>query len=320
VRLLRGGRRHLGLLTSVVLTAGLVAGSAAASPPRAAEDTTAPSPQAVRSARAADPVVVVAVGDIACPPGQRRTATSCRQGRTARLTSDLEPDAVLALGDLQYDSGSLAAFRRSYDKTWGDLRGITYPVPGNHEYRTPGARGYYRYFRARQPGAPGYYAVDLGDWRVYALNSNCSEIRCGREYRWLREDLAANPRDCSMFTLHHPRWSSGLEHGSDPGMQRFFALAYRHDVDLVLAGHDHDYERFKRMNPLGEPDPHGVLSIVSGAGGRSLYDFGDIEDGSAYRQSDAFGVLRLVLRPHRFRFSFREVDGTVADPGKRSCH
>jgi 3',5'-cyclic AMP phosphodiesterase CpdA len=316
-------RRRCGLLTSAVLSTalatGLLGGCSAASPERSVEGSVT-APTVPRSARAARPVVVVAVGDIACAPGERKSARSCRQGRTARLTRQLAPDAVLALGDLQYATGSLRAFRRAYDRSWGDLRRITYPVPGNHEYRTRGARGYYRYFRSRQPGAPGYYAFDLGRWRVYALNSNCDKIRCGREYRWLRRDLDAHPRDCSIFALHHPRWSSGREHGSEPRMQRFFAMAYRHDVELFLTGHDHDYERFKRMDPRGTPDPDGVMSFVSGAGGKSLYRFGDTEGGSAYRRAEDFGVLRLSLRPQRFGFSFREVDGTVVDRGRRSCH
>ncbi len=263
--------------------------------------------------------MVVAVGDIACPPGEERTATQCQQGRTARLASELDPDAVLALGDLQYQTGSLRSFRRSYAKSWGALRDLTHPMPGNHEYGTEDARGYYRYFRHRQPGRPGYYAFDLGDWRIYALNSNCEEIRCGRQYEWLREDLEDNPRDCSLFAMHHPRWSSG-EHGSDEDMSRFFFMAYRHRVEMVLAAHDHDYERFKRMNAQGERDEDGVLSFVTGTGGKSLYRFEEIEDGSAYRRSGHFGVLRLSLRPDRFRFAFKDVNGRTPDSGRRTCH
>jgi len=264
-------------------------------------------------------VVVVAVGDIACRPGARRTATKCQHARTAELAAGLEPDAVLALGDLQYEAGSLRAFRRSYAATWGGLRGRTYPIPGNHEYKTAGARGYYTYFDARQPGAPGYYAFDLADWRVYALNSNCSEINCAKEYAWLRDDLAAHPRSCSLFTMHHPRFSSGREHGSNADMSRFFRIAQTHDVDLILAGHDHDYERFRRMKADGRVDRQGVMSIVSGAGGKSLYRFGKVVDGSAYRSAHDFGVLRLGLRADRFRFAFKTVEGTTPDKGRRAC-
>ena len=270
-------------------------------------------------AAATEKIVVVAVGDIACRPGATVTRTACRQARTAKLARSLEPDAVLALGDLQYESGTLRDFRGSYDKTWGRLLGKTYPIPGNHEYRTPGARGYYTYFEDRQPGKPGYYAFNLGRWRVYALNSNCGEITCGLQYRWLKRDLAAKPRACSIFTMHHPRFSSGVEHGSDSDMARFFSIAVANDVEMVLAGHDHAYERFKRMRAGGAVDKSGVMSFVSGAGGKSAYDFGEVVKGSAYRLSGRFGVLRLALSEDRFTFSFRDIDGTVKDRGERSC-
>jgi 3',5'-cyclic AMP phosphodiesterase CpdA len=304
------------VLLTVALTVGVLGATSAASPlgePPGGVDSGSPA------RAAADPVVVVAVGDIACTPGATRTATRCQQARTAKLATALKPDAVLALGDLQYETGSLRGFRRSYADSWGRLRRKTYPIPGNHEYQTAGARGYYTYFDARQPGAPGYYAFDLADWRVYALNSNCAEIHCASEYAWLREDLAANPRACSLFTMHHPRFSSGREHGSDQGMSTFFRIAQRHDVDLILAGHDHDYERFRRMKADGTVSRKGVLSFVSGAGGKSLYPFGTVEDGSAYRLDDSFGVLRLALRPDRFRFAFKDVDGTTPDKGTRAC-
>jgi 3',5'-cyclic AMP phosphodiesterase CpdA len=301
-------------LLTLVLTVGLVGGASAAAPLE-------PIAAAADSSSRAAPrrVVVVAVGDIACRPGLKTTARKCQQAATAALAAALEPDAVLALGDLQYDAGTLRGFRRSYAHSWGDLRGRTYPIPGNHEYNTTGASGYYTYFDARQPGAPGYYAFDLANWRVYALNSNCSEIRCRKEYRWLRKDLAANPRTCSLFMMHHPRFSSGREHGSDPRMSRFFRIAQNRHVDLVLAGHEHDYERFRRMTADGTVDRNGVMSIVSGTGGKSLYPFAQVVDGSAYRRADTFGVLRLALRAQKFRFAFKALDGTTPDKGTRAC-
>jgi 3',5'-cyclic AMP phosphodiesterase CpdA len=306
-------------LATALVTAGLLTGGAAPSSSLAVADSPPATASAARAARAAKPLVVVAVGDIACPPGMATTATTCKQRATAKLTSNLDPDAVLAVGDLQYESGSLHDFRNSYAKSWGKLVSITYPVPGNHEYRTKGASGYYKYFADRQPGKPGYYAFNLRKWRVYALNSNCSAIKCSAEYRWLKKDLEAKPHACSIAMMHHPRFSSGSEHGSNKGMSRFFAIAQKHGVDLVLAGHDHDYERFHRMRADGTVDKSGMMSFVSGAGGRSAYRFGRIQAGSAYRLSGHFGVLRLALRPHRFNFSFRDVDGTIKDRGKRTC-
>jgi hypothetical protein len=320
VRLSRDRARPPALLTSSVLLAGVLAGCGVAVPSPQAQPSTTTSTTTSTTSKDTGPVVVVAVGDIACPPGARRTPNSCRQGQTARLAKELDPDVVLTLGDQQYEDGTLAAFRHSYAKSWGELRSITYPVPGNHEYHTPGARGYYRYFRSRQPGSPGYYARNLGHrWRLYALNSNCDEIACTDQYRWLRKDLRRHPRDCSLFTMHAPRWSSGSEHGSNASLAPFMTIAYHHHVELVLAGHDHDYERFTRMDPDGNHDRNGVVEMVAGAGGKSHYAFGDVVGGSAYRDAEDFGVLRLGLRRHRFITSFRAVDGTVDDRVQHRC-
>ena len=162
-------------------------------------------------------------------------------------------------------------------------------------------------------------AFDLGGWRLYALNSNCDQIKCGAQYTWLKEDLAAHPRDCSLFYMHHPRFSSGIEHGSDTKLSRFFFIALKNEVEMVLAGHEHNYERFRRMRANGEVDKSGVMSFVSGAGGKSAHHFGKVERGSAYRLAKRFGVLRLALREDRFNFSFRGINGQVKDRGKRSC-
>jgi len=275
-----------------------------------------PDPRAVAKPKQ---VVVVAVGDIACPPTDKPTATTCRQRRTFKLARSLKPDAVLALGDLQYESGSLSDFRNGYAKTWGRLLGRTYPIPGNHEYHTAGATGYYRYFKTRQPGSPGYYAFNLGGWSIYALNSNCEAISCPTEYRWLKRELAAKPRQCSIFTMHHPRFSSGVKHGSDASMSRFFRIAQAHSVEMILAGHEHVYERFHRMRANGEVSSDGVLSFVAGTGGKSLYHFGKSLKGSAYRRAGHFGVLRLALRRTEFRFAFKDVNGTTPDSGTRAC-
>ncbi len=263
-------------------------------------------------------VTVVAVGDIACLPGQARTTTRCRQADTAALTRRLDPDAVLALGDLQYEDGRLSDFRQSYDDSWGRLKRRTHPLPGNHEYNTRGAAGYYRYFARRQPGAPGYYLRTLGAWKVYLLNSNCSKIDCRREHRWLRRALDANPGQCSLFALHHPRYSSG-EHGSQAGMRRFFAIADNHGVEMILSGHDHHYERFARMDADGQLRKRGVIQFVSGAGGKSHYSVTGRARGSRFVDDDTYGVLRLTLAPRSYGWAYTTVAGATPDTGSRSC-
>ena len=314
------------LLTAAVLTGG----SSQAAPANGEPDATVQAERVARSAaedtrfspRVAGVqgrrVEVVAVGDIACAAKDAVTSTTCRHAEVAKLTKRIDPKAVLALGDLQYHSGSLSAFRNSYDKSWGDLKSITYPTPGNHEYDTKGAEGYYTYFSKRQPGSPGYYAFDLGRWRAYSVNGNCRHINCDKQVAWLKKDLSENPTKCSLIESHFPRYSSGA-HGDNGVMRRFFRIANDHGVDLVLTGHDHHYERFRRMNHKGGLHKRGVMQFISGGGGKSHYPADGDATGSQFVEDDTFGVLRLVLRPKSFRFGFRGIDGSHQDKGARNC-
>lgn len=263
---------------------------------------------------------VVAVGDIACPEGQPPSGTTCRQDATAALARQLGPDLVLTLGDEQYQRGSLNDFQGSYDKSWGSLLGLTRPVPGNHEYFTAGASGYYSYFKDRQPGPPGYYRVVANGWNLYLLNSNCDRVSCRREASWLARQMDAHPSRCSLIAMHHPRYSSGGEHGNSTTVTRLWKVAYGHRTDVALAGHDHDYERFKRMDPWNAVrGRRGIQSFVSGAGGRSLYPLGTRKKGSVYFQNRTPGVLQLQLGQGSYTWKFHAIDGSVLDSGSNSC-
>ena len=301
------------LLLALSLVGGIGAGFAETPASGRSEQSRPPGEAA---SRVVSGVRVLAAGDIACEPGKRATAGTCRQGATARLVRALNPTAVLALGDLQYKIGGWAEFMGSYDKTWGTFKAKTKPLPGNHEYLTRGASGYYTYFGRK---APGYYATDIGTWRVYLLNSNCDDIDCDREETWLRNDLAANPHRCSAIAMHRPRYSSGLEAGSSPSMARFWDIAYAHDVDLALAGHDHDYERFAPMDGHDHLRSDGIVSFVVGTGGRSLGPRGTTAPGSRYFRADRFGVLVLSLGAGAFSWDFRAIGGQVGDAGSRTC-
>ena len=260
-------------------------------------------------------ISVVAVGDIACEPGDRVSPKTCQHEATARLASSLDPAAVVALGDLQYANGSMSDFLGSYDASWGALRSITRPVPGNHEYKSEDARGYFGYIDQDEP----WYAWDAGEWRIYMLNSNCDEVDCDAEQEWLQTDLEDDPRQCSAIAMHHPRYSSG-KHGSDESMADFWRIAYDQHVDLALAGHDHTYERFEPMDAEGNPSPgRGLTSFVSGTGGKSLYDEHDPETGSVYFQNTQFGVLDLTLAADRFSWRYMSLDGSVLDEGEEPC-
>ena len=271
---------------------------------------------------AAGQVNVVAVGDIACDPadsaynGGAGTATRCRQRATSDLALALDPDAVLLLGDNQYEDGTLAKYQASYDPTWGRLKAITYPIPGNHEYLTTGARGYFDYFgTAAGDPAQGWYSFDLGGWHIVALNSNCGAVGgCGTESpqgRWLAADLAAHPGACTLAYWHHPRFSSG-PHGNDLTVADFWTLLQQAGADLVLTGHDHGYERFAPQS--------GLREFVVGTGGKNHTSVTAIQPGSEVRIYDAFGVLELKLQPNGYEWRFLKEDGIALDSGRGLCN
>jgi acid phosphatase type 7 len=300
---------------------GLVVGALLLSGCGTADRTSTPERTPDRAQVAAEPeATVVAVGDIACPPGSAVTRRTCKQAATARSATALAPDQVVVLGDEQYQKGRYRGFTHSYAKSWGKLLPITWPVVGNHEYYTSGARGYFRYFAAQQPGPPGWYVRELNGWRLYLLNSNCSKVDCAAERAWLEAEMDKGPSaGCSLIAMHHPRFSSGGEHGSSRSMKRFWDIAYAHGADVALAGHDHDQERFVPMTPDGAADPdHGIQQFVSGGGGKSLYPKGTTVPGSAYFKS-AFGVLELTLRGNAYSWRFLSPKLRVRDSGSAAC-
>jgi hypothetical protein len=278
----------------------------------------------------ASPVTVVAVGDIACSPddplydGGLGTAEACQQKATSDLALALQPGAALLLGDLQYDVGALVAFQQSFAPTWGRLLAISHSAVGNHEYGTPGAGGYRAYFGSlATPQGTTWYAFDLAGWHLVALDANCTQVGgCGEgspELAWLRADLAVNPGRCTLAYWHQPRFSSG-PHGSDAAYAPFWSTLHAAGADLVLAGHDHDYERFAPQDPAGGLDRvGGIRELVVGTGGRSLYDFATQEPHSEARRR-AFGVLALTLYPLGYTFAFLPVDGSPGDSGGGLCH
>lgn len=277
-----------------------------------------------------DPVVVAA-GDIVCGTGTS-TSDPCRHGATADLVTAIAPTAVLLLGDIQYESGTLSDFNTYYHPTWGRHKAVTRPAPGNHEYQTSGAAGYFDYFNGVGVAAgvagergKGYYSFDIGQWHVVALNSNCNSIGgCGvgsPQEQWLRADLAANPRTCTLAYWHHPRFSSGA-HGNNSSMQPIWQALQDHGADLVLAGHDHDYERFAPQTAGGTADAtRGIRSFVVGVGGKETRGFGTIGANSERRSSAALGVLKLTLRAASYDYEFVPIPGqTLADAGTAQCN
>ncbi|NUR74473.1 MAG: alkaline phosphatase [Hamadaea sp.] len=264
-------------------------------------------------AESADPVLVGA-GDIA----------ACGSGsvRTAKLL-DAIPGTVFTLGDNVYPDGSARNFDRCYDPTWGRHRDRTRPTVGNHDYRTDGAWPYFAYFGA-SAGDPdlGYYSYDLGSWHVVVVNSNCDQVDCDAQLRWLDADLTASKAKCTVSMWHHPLYTSGLDHHPAKWMRPFFETLYAHGVELNLSGHNHNYERFQPLDGDGNVDlDRGVLPIVVGTGGASHYGFGRVRPHSLVQNDDTYGVLKLTLRSDAYAFEFVPVAGkTFTDSGTGTCH
>lgn len=244
-------------------------------------------------------VIVVAAGDISAPQltGQQLTAT---------LVEAQHPAAVLVLGDGQYPEGALEDYQRYYEPTWGRFKALTYPVPGNHEYKSGGA-GYFAYFGARAGDpAKGYYSFDLGDWHLVALNTNhdCLAVPCDAEseqLKWLEADLAASTKKCTLAYWHHPRWNSG-SHGDFARATAIWKSLQEHGVELVLNGHEHFYER------VGPVD--GMVQLTVGTGGIGFSPYAKLTPASVARQNDTLGVVRLKLGATAWESDFIGVPGS----------
>jgi hypothetical protein len=236
---------------------------------------------------------------------------------------DAIPGTVYTLGDNAYGHGSLTEYTTYYAPTWGRQKARTKPVPGNHEYETAGASGYFAYFGAAAGDAgQGYYSYNVGSWHVVALNSNIARGPGSAQERWLRADLAANAAPCTLAYWHSPRFTSGDNHPPDTSMGPIWQVLYDFNADIVLSGHNHQYERFAPQNPNGQPDPaRGIREFVVGTGGAGHYKFGTIQRNSEVHNSDTYGVLKLTLHPGGYDWQFVPVAGaTFIDSGHGTCH
>ena len=199
------------------------------------------------------------------------------------------------------------------------------PVPGNHDWVTPDAAGYLGYFgAAAAPDGTTWYSTDIGAWHVIVLDSDCAQVggcdAASPEGTWLAKDLAASQARCTLAIWHHPRFSSG-EHGNDPSVAPFWNALHAAGAELVINGHDHDYERFAPQDPSGKVErPGGIREIVVGTGGAVLRTFPKVAANSEFRQTGTFGVLRLTLHQFNYDWEFLPASGDVADSGSTPCH
>ena len=244
---------------------------------------------------------------------------------TAALLDEI-PGTVFTAGDNAYDAGTAKEFVNCYEPSWGRQKARTRPAAGNHDYMTRGAAGYFNYFgTAAGNPSKGYYSYDLGQWHIIVVNSNCAEVGgCDAhspQEQWVRADLAAHPALCTLAYWHHPRFSSG-EHGSSTMMRPIWQALYEAGADVVLNGHDHDYERFAPQTPDGVADlQQGIREFVVGMGGKDHYAISRPIANSEAQNDDTFGVLKLTLHPTSYDWEFvQEAGKTFTDSGSASCH
>jgi hypothetical protein len=264
-----------------------------------------------------DAQVLVGAGDIAACDHPLDRAT-------AALIAGID-GTVFAAGDDAYESGTPQQFRDCYDPTWGAFKARTRPAPGNHDFNTPGGAGYFDYFGpAAGPPGLGWYSYSLGAWHIVVLNSDCTVVACGpdsAQVTWLRTDLTAHPQVCTLAIWHHPRFSSGA-HGNNDFVEPFWDALFARGVDVVVNGHDHDYERFAPQGPDGTADPQrGIREFVVGTGGAKLRQFAIVRPNSEVRKADTYGVIAFTLRPTSYEWRFIPVAGeTFTDSGTGTCH
>ena len=235
---------------------------------------------------------------------------------------DRIPGTVFTLGDNAYLSASPRDYAECYDPWWGRHKARTRPVPGNHEYETPGAAGYFGYFGA-SAGVPGlgYYGYRLGSWHIIALNSEISAFPGSPQLEWLRGQLAVNPARCTLAYFHTPVFGSG-SNGGNPHMQAAWTVLYGAGADVILNGHSHSYERFAPQDPDGRPDAaRGIRQFTVGTGGAPLTSMPFAAANSEVRNNTTWGVLRLTLRADAYDWEFVPVPGgAFTDRGTASCH
>ena len=278
------------------------------------EGKTGASTLVVSATAAEDAAVLLAAGDIA-------NCGRSTDEQTAALLDTL-PGIVITLGDNAYQDGTLSEYQNCYGPTWGRHKARTRPSPGNHEYNTPNAAGYYAYFGAAAGDpAKGYYSYDAGEWHVIVVNDNIDYSVGSPQERWLREDLAGHPRQCTLAYFHKPRFSSGSR-ASSYGLAAVWQALYDGGADVILSSHDHLYERFAPQRPDGTADPQrGIRQFTVGTGGSGLYAFATPLANSEVRNNTTYGVLKLTLRRDGYDWTFVPVSGQAfTDSGSGTCH
>lgn len=311
---------------AMVLAVSACAMDSTPTPPPA--KATSSTPRSAPAGASAEPNHSGAPAAVLAGAGDIASCDSTGDTQTAALLDGIAGE-IFTLGDNAYANGTPQEFARCYGPTWGRHRDRTHPVIGNHEYYTPGARGYFDYFGgAAGPRRDGWYSYEAGAWLVVVLNSNCDVVRggCGvgsPQERWLRADLVAAARRtrCTVAMWHHPLFTSAAVHGPTTAVRPLFQTLYDDGVELLLTGHNHQYERFAPQTPRGaRDDRRGVRQFVVGTGGASSYGFHESAPNSQKRLTGTPGVLRLTLTANGYDWRFLPAASSAGDAGHDTCH
>ena len=309
------------LVAATVAIAGCATGDVSA-PPTVSQspDAVTPSPTANRPAGTGTGTILLAAGDIG-------RCDSTHDDSTGALVAGLA-GVIATLGDTAYEDGSTEELADCFGGAWGPVKDrIRFAATGNHDIHTDGGEPLRDYMgSAASRDGRTWFSDQLGAWHVVVLDGNCGLFgrRCNsgsEQTQWLRDDLAASTAICTLALMHQPRFSSGHEHGNDRAVGPLWDALYAAGAELVLAGHDHDYERFAPQDPDGTADAaRGITQFVVGTGGAELEPFGDVKANSLVRRDDVYGVVELTLEPDSWSFRFVGVDGSTHDQGGGTCH
>ena len=265
-------------------------------------------------------VVVAGAGDICDSSGNACAGTS-------DLIVNINPTAVFTAGDNAYSNGTLAEYNNRYAPTWGRFKALTSPSPGNHDYNTTNASGYFDYFNGVgvQTGpagdrSKGYYSWDVGDWHFVSLNTMSGGTVATAQVNWLKADLAANTKPCTAAYFHHPLVSRGNYSGYSQ-VKPFWDALYAAKADLVLVGHDHNYQRYGKMNPSQAAASNGIRQVLVGTGGRAFYGLSGTHPLLEKANANTWGVLKLTLTATGYTGEFvPRAGGTFTDTFSGTCN
>jgi len=271
----------------------------------------------IQPSTSADPVIA-AVGDLVCKPGSSVTSTACQHKAVSSSIVNARPAAFLALGDLQYNNGDLSNFRTAYETSYGRFKASTRPAPGNEDYETTGASGYYTYFGALA-GSPskGYRSFNLGDWHIVQLNTERDISASGSQVQWLKSDLAANTKRCVLAYMHKPRWGNTDRSEFQP----IYSALVSGGVTLLLSGHEHNYQAQPKRAANGAESATGVAQYVVGTGGKSVWKNSFTADQKPLAfNSSTFGWLKVTLHSTSADLKFVPVGGSFTDSRTVACN